>query len=277
MLKNKITGFGLLLTLLLISSATAAPAPFSFILNQFTLDGNRPGSIVENFNDIPLNSDLWEIEDDTVTLTGSSVIFSDPPSEIDHLTFGSVNIYSARSGIGSQFLMYDGEGSYEATSTWAPNLPETNQLFTMDISSVGIEPNDIVLMGVSNFETAIADFFGIPSGPAVFFGRLQDMENNDYSFEGYSLSPSQDEDIVLRIGFDDATDLFSGSFSLDGGDSFLAPFASVASNGDLLPMAEISLGGESWEVVVPVPSSLLMLFSGLIGLCLKRQRVRSLY
>ncbi len=274
MLKNKLLVClvtGLVLGLFIAASAVANP--YTFQLDKFEIAGNLSGNITDDFNDGTIDTALWDVYDPTVTESGTTISFQNPGA-MDQMQLGSLRITSEMSYLHYMFSMKDGSGNYTGTSTWNPAIPGTNQFYVMNLSSIGTStgPDENVIIGVANFDANVSAFFGSPTGPMVFFGRSKDVANGDFSLQGFSITPAIiTGDILLRLAFDDATNLFSGAFSLDGGATFLTPFSDVASTGELLSEAELTLGGESWDVqVVPLPSSLLLLSFGLTGIWVKR-------
>ncbi len=259
--------------LFVLSTAYAAPAPYAYPLDLFELSGNSMGTITDDFNDGIVDPNIWDIDDPAVIESGTTATFQNPGT-VDTVVLGTINIQAEMSYVNSRFSMFEGLGSYDVISQWSPVIPGTNQFYTMDLSSLSTgQPDENVVIGVANFEPAIAAFFGAPSGPMIFFGWDNDAQAGNFDFQGYSFTSGDvTGDIILRLAFDDTTNLFSGSFSLNGGSTFFNPFTDVASQtGELLTEAELSLGGESWEVV-PIPSSLVLMFFGIIGIIgLKRK------
>ena len=254
----------LLVTFVLTMSAKVNAATYSFSVDSFQVTGNLPVNIVDDFNDGSI-SPLWEVFDPTVVESGSTVTFSNPGTTVRSIQIGSLdNISSEMSYIGSlspgPLQMQNGAGSFIGTSTWKSAVPNINQFFTMNIGAV----EDISLT-LYNFDSAFANAFGVPQGLGVSFGRFKDVETGDFNVQGVSILPSDiTGDILLSLAFDDATDLFQGAYSLDGGTTSLSPFSAIAASSTVQEL-RWSLGAESFTVV-PLPSAVWLFGSGLIGL-----------
>lgn len=261
------------LALGLFPAASAYASLYNFHLDHFELTGNGLGNVSDSFDDNSINTDLWEVYDPTVVESGTTISFQNPGST-DAMQLGNLQISTEMSYIHAKFSLYDGSGSYQGTSAWSPIIPGTNQFYVMNLSSVGSsgEPDENIVIGVANFDSGVSAYFESPAGPMVFFGRSKGTAKSDIDLQGYSIIPADvTGDILLRLAFDDNSNLFSGSFSLDGGSNFLTPFTDVASTGELLPNGELTLGAESWDAqAVPIPSSMLLLLTGLAGIGAKQ-------
>ena len=252
-------------TLGMVSSANAAT--YNFSLDHFRVVGNLPGDIADDFNDGSLDP-LWRIYDPTIVESGSTVSFSSPGT-IGALQFGTLSIIYEMSYMGSTGLlqMQNGSGDFQGTSTWTASVPGLNQFYTM-----GIDINDFLLEEVSitvyNMDSDIANALGSAPGLGVSFGSGFDSQN-------ISIVPSDiTGDILLRLAFDDATDMFSGAYSLDGGTTFLNPFTAIAPNSGVQALGWY-LGAESWTVV-PIPAAVWLFGSGLICLVgMARRKARA--
>ena len=222
----------------------SAPSSYAFSMDRIQLVGNLPGNIVDEFNDSSVDPQ-WTIYDPTVTEAGGKITFASPGT-VESWQLGSRDVVSEMSYIGSKFSMRDGAGDYEVTSTWTPIIPGSNQIFVMSTGPDDVEEIDI---GLANFGSALSDSFGVPEGPVVFFGRFWDIEAGDFDMQSMSILPHHvTGDILLRLTFDDDTNLFTGSFSLDGGATFLSPFSAVAQSKGGSTSYSLILGGESMEV-----------------------------
>ncbi len=251
---------------LFLATAVQA-APYNFQLDRFELVGNPPFNAVDEFDDGNLDLLFWEIYDDTVIESGSTVSFRNPGT-VNQGEFGTLSIKSEMSYIHGNYPITDQAGDYAVTSTWVPAIPGVNQLYWMKlITDENLVERERIQIGVGNFDADISGYLGLPSGPLVFFGRSADIPGGDFAFQGFTFTPADlAGDILLRLAFDADQELFAGSFSLDGGAGFLNPFTDVAANdARILDHAELVIGVESWEVVeaVPAPSVLLLMLSGL--------------
>ncbi|MBU1054357.1 MAG: PEP-CTERM sorting domain-containing protein [Proteobacteria bacterium] len=245
-------------------SVMAAPSPYAYSLDRFQVIGNLPGNIIDEFNDESIAPN-WEVYDPTVVESGDMVTFRNPG------TVGQItpNISSEMSYIGSMFNMEDGAGDYEGTSTWTNGIPGINQFYLMGMS--GSEED--ISISFANFGPAMSELFGIPTGPVILFDRFKDVETGDFDTQAMRVMPSDiTGNILLRLSFDDVDKLYTGTYSLDGGATFLEPFAPIAPS-DASSAPNWYLGAESFEVqAVPIPSTLLLLGSGLVFMFSKRNK-----
>ncbi len=251
---------------LLSMTAQVDAAPYTFSVDRFESVGNLPGTFVDDFNDGVIGPN-WEIDDPTAIESGGVVIFSNPGTP-SSMTLGNLNISSQMSYIStrSPFLLADGQGDFSGTSTWSPIIPGMNQFYGMHISVEGT--NEDIGIGVYNFDTSLADFFGITPGLAVYFLRTNDVSAGDFDAQSFSIDPADiTSSILLRLSFDDDTNQFTGGFSLDGSTPDQGQFSSMAPTA---PGNEFtwSLGTESWDVTpVPIPGAIWLFGSAILVFC----------
>jgi hypothetical protein len=245
-------------------SANANAAAYTFSVDYFSVTGNLPGSIVDDFNDGNINP-LWDIYEPTVIEAGSTVSFSNPGTIVSPVQIGTLgNISSEMSYIGSSssLQMLNNSGDFLGTSTWTASVPGSNQFYVMGINDIAADED--ISIGVYNFDSSFASAFGVPQGLGVFFGRFGDVGIGDFTSQGVSILPTDiTGDILLSLAFTDATDMFSAAYSLDGGASFLTPYTSIASTSGTQEFGWF-LGAESFTV--PIPGAIWLFGSGLLGL-----------
>jgi len=247
-------------------SLSANAASYSFSVDHFRVVGNLPGDVSDDFNDGSI-APLWEVFEPTIVESGGMLTFSNPGTTVTPIQIGGQSILSSEmSYIGSKspgsLQMQNGSGDFLGASTWSATIPDSNQFYTMGINDVTADEDFSI--GIYNFDTTLASAFGVPEGIGVFFGRFGDVGTGDFDVQGISLVPSDITDnIVLSLSFIDATDLFSGAFSLDGGVTFLTPYSSIATS-SVVHEFDWYLGAESFTV--PVPAAVWLFGSGLIGL-----------
>ncbi len=257
----------------LVMTGSATAAPYNFGLKHFTVEGNLPGTASDDFDDGSL-APLWEIDDPTVVESGGVASFSGPGFN-ELFPLGSLQISSEMSymsSISSGGLgMANGAGDFLGTSTWTATVPGINQLFTMGVGNEAADED--VTIGVYNFGQDVADFFGIPQGLGVFFGRFGDVGSGDFDAQGVAVLPGDiTGDVLLSLAFSDDSNQYAGTFSLDGGASFLSPFSFVSSGADGQAL-DWYLGAESWEVTtVPIPASAWLLGAALLAFSRVRRR-----
>lgn len=252
--------------ILLMAGGAVEAATYSFTLDRFNVAGNLPGTVTDDFDDGSL-SPFWEVYDPTIVESGTTATFSNPgtldgPFQLGVLTLSSEMSYMGSTSPGS-LQMQNGSGDFVGTSTWSAVLPGPNQLFEMGVDNVSTDEGFSIL--VHNFDAAIANELGVPEGPGVTFGRFGDVSNGDFETQGISFIPGDiTGDILLRLAFNDATNTFSASFSLDGSDNYLTPFTDIATSAGTQEFGW-SIGAESMSVV-PVPAAAWFFGSALIGL-----------
>jgi hypothetical protein len=247
-------------------SLSANAAAYSFSVDHFRVVGNLPGDVSDDFNDGSI-APSWEIFEPTVVESGGMLTFSNPGTIVTPIQIGGQSILSSEmSYIGSNstgsLQMQNGSGDFLGASTWSPAIPDSNQFYTMGINDV-VTDEDFSI-GVYNFGTALASAFGVPEGVGVFFGRFGDVGTGDFDVQGVSLVPADiTGNIILSLSFIDATDLFSGAFSLDGGTTFFSPYTSIATGSGVHELGWY-LGAESFTV--PIPAAVWLFASGITGL-----------
>lgn len=250
--------------------ATSSFAAYSYSLDQFQLTG--PITFSDHFNDNNLDPGFWDVDDPTVTESGTNITFTNPGTA-DGFTLGSFNISSEMSYISTNFHSSNNSGNFQAVSTWNATSPALNQMYLMNLST-GSGDEDI-LMGFANWGTEMASFFGVPTGPAIFFGRVDDVGAGDFDLYAISIDPAAiTGSVLLSISFDDTLDLFYGAYSIDG-TNLITPseFNAVASESGGFISGDWSLGTESFSVQpVPAPSAFILLLFGVPLIFLYRRK-----
>ena len=262
---------------LIIMAVRAEATPYSFSLDRFEVVGNLPGSVVDEFDNGSLDP-LWVVEDPTGIESGGVLTLSSSGGPKTgyfdglYLTGQGTEIWSNPSGA---LTVQDGAGDYQATTTWARVVPDSNQWFSVSTGLVTSLDEIGVQMAVGNLSPATADFLGVPPGLGISFGGGgvvfaggAVVHPGGADFQTVAVMPDDIVgDILLRITFDDESNSFTGSFSLDGGATFLSPFSPVATPlpPEVRPLAtNWSLSAAYLDVSkVPEPSTFLLLASGL--------------
>ncbi len=271
-MKKNISIFLIIFSLLSFGWAASSFAAYVYYLDRFELTGTQPPTaIIDEFNDNSINSSLWEIYDPTVVESGGTVSFSNPGT-LDSYPLGKLFITSEMSYLDSRFSMVDGGGNYTATSTWTGVIPLENQFYIMN-HDTGL-PDENTFIGIFNWDTDISNFLGTSAGLMIFFGRIGNLGTGDFEIQEISLDPTDiTGNILLRMAFNDTSNEFSGSYSLDGGTTFVSPFDALAPPVGGLTLGDWTLGAESWEAwAVPVPSSFILLLFGIAGIYFRQTR-----
>jgi len=108
----------------------------------------------------------------------------------------------------------------------------------------------------SNFDAMVASHFGVPAGPVLGFYEAQSYCTGDcsgllpgaalpggaiVSVQAAPVNPADvTGDILFRLAVNDATDAISATVSLDGGATFIQPFAN---SGELVPSWQVQYFG----------------------------------
>jgi hypothetical protein len=228
--------------------ATAAPAragAFSSSCDRFEIDGNAFGPLdgtpdfVDEFTGATLGPN-WSLLLGTVAETGGTLVAKSPGAAVQ---LGSVpfEISTAENALHD---IGDGEGSFTMTSSWLPTLPATDTELHMQLYSIS-PIIEAVGLTVTNLSPATAALQGSPAGYAVnqslthgVGAGFSTLQSNSSSISPAAVTGH----IVLRMSLDDATNMVTTSFSLDGGATFQSPFPPMqAFNGGVIDY-EILLG-----------------------------------
>jgi len=232
-----------------VSQAGEKSGTFAYSVDQFELVGNLPVYGFDGFADGDVLP--WVIEEPTVEEAGGFLTLSTPGVFFGPYQIGGVWFQSERSSVRTdndpRFNVVDGQGDFTATSKWAGAAAVEGTFYGMALWSRRGGTSYHTDLSMSNVEARIANALGIPPGLAII---LSSDNTGVYEFQGFSISASDiTGPVFLRLSFDDAANLISGSFSLDGGDSYLAPFSSVSSNLTSANQMEWFLEAERWKVV----------------------------
>ena len=210
----------------------ARALPFSSSCDRIEIDGNEFGSAdgAFDFVDDFANGSLapeWTVLLGTASESGGAAVVRDPGTPI--LLGGTVleisTIENEAHGIS------DGSGNFTMVSHWLPTVPATNAEFHMQlyaiapvIEAAGITVND------NTPEMAAQLGGGALAGYSVSESVTQGF-GSGFTTEQYHAVPigpgAVTGEIVLRMTFDDTTNLLTCSFSLDGGATFQSPFPSM--------------------------------------------------
>jgi len=187
---------------------------YQYSVDYFSLDGNLPGSIVDNFDD----GVLWPVVNGTAIESNGVVTLSEPGrvetelSDKYFVTIQESEIYTSN----NSFQIQNGGGNFVAQSKWLQPVPSLNHIVSMslvltDVSGEKIEEFEV---GIMNPGPLSKDHFKIPAGMGVYFC----YEDNSGNFKIHGIPIEQDitGDVIFGIHFDDKNDQFSGSYSLDG-------------------------------------------------------------
>jgi hypothetical protein len=220
---------------LLLGAALVEPAvalTFSASCNRFEVDGNAFGpadgtpDFVDNFTGGSL-SPSWSQLLGTAAEAGGALVIQNPGAS---LQLGPT-LFEISTVENEVHEIDNGAGNFTATSSWASVLPATDTEFHMELYSTSpiVEAAGITL---NNFSPQIAAQQGPPAiagpsisqslthgfGPSFTTVEIQTVAVDPASFTGH---------ILLRMQFDDTTDMLTSSFSLDDGVTFQSPFPAM--------------------------------------------------
>ena len=227
---------------------TAAPAharTFTASCDRFEVDGNAFGpadgtpDFVDEFTAGTLAPN-WALLLGTAVETGGVLVARDPgfSVQLGAVPFEISTVENALHDIGN------GEGSFTMTSSWLPVLPAVDTELHMQLYSIS-PVIEAVGLTVTDLSPSTAALQGSPAGYSVnqslthgFGATFSTLQSNSSSF-GPSTVTGQ---IILRMSFDDTTDMVTTSFSLDGGATFQSPFPPMHIFNDGVSDYEILLG-----------------------------------
>src|SRR6185436_4136212 len=119
----------------------------------------------------------------------------------------------------------DGEGDFTATSYWAPTLPSVDREFHLQLYSIS-PVIEAAGLSVNNLSPQVAAQQGVAPGYSISQSLTQGLGPGFVTLQSnfVPIPPVVTGQIVLRMALDDATNMLTCSFSLDGGTTFASPF-----------------------------------------------------
>src|SRR6266849_3592609 len=220
------------IALCLILTRPSLALTFSSSCDRFEIDGNTFGpadgspDFVDAFDSGTLAPN-WSVLLGSAEETGSDVVAHSPGTDVQL----GPTLFEISTVENVVHEIDNGAGNFTMTSYWEPTLPGINDEVFMQLYSDSpiIEAAGLA---VNNFSSQVA------------------MQQGNGALAGYSISRSlthgvgagfttvQSDSapidpagitgrIVLRLSFDDATDMLTCSFSLDGGTTFARPFPAI--------------------------------------------------
>ena len=210
------------------SPAIAHHHVFSSSVDRFEIDGNVFGSpdgaldFVDEFDDGVLGPD-WAPLLGTAVETGGVVVLENPGTDI---SIGSLVLDVSNIELDTD--VEDGGGNFTATSYWLPVVPGTDDEFHMQTYGVGSLIEAAGLSFENQSAASAATLPGSLAGPAIVEQLTRIGGDNLTTRFEVPVDPGAITGrIVFRLSFDDATNLLTGSFSLDGGATFQSPFPPI--------------------------------------------------
>lgn len=245
------------------AAACALPAPVSALTyssscERFEIDGSAFGpadgtlDFVDEFDNGALGPQ-WIALLGSAAETGGAAVMHNPGFNVQlgPTPFEITTIENKVHGIG------DGEGNFTGKSFWTPTLPPSDSELHMQLYSVApiIEAAGLT---VNNFSAAVAaqqgngTLAGYSIGASVTQGfgpSFVVVESHSVPFDPASVTGR----IVLRLSLDDATNMLTCSFSLNGGTTFHSPFPPMHIFNRGVNDYDILLGAAGLGTVGPPP------------------------
>jgi hypothetical protein len=224
------------LTIVLVGLLSTVPAAraatFSSSCDRFEIDGNTFGphdgtiDFADDFDGGSL-APSWSVLLGTAEEAGTDVTAHDPGTNVPlgPTTFQISTVENAVHEID------DGGGDFTMTSRWEPVVPGTDNEFHMQLYTQGpiIEAAGL---SVNNLSPGVATQQG--NGALAGYSINQSLTRGvgtgftTVQSNSVAIDPMQVAGhIALRMSFDDATNMLTCSFSLDGGATFLSPFPPI--------------------------------------------------
>ena len=188
---------------------------FSSSVDRFEVDGNVYGAFdgtpdfVDDFNGTLAPE--WTVLLGTAVEANGAVALKNPGTD---LNIGGVSVDD--SNIEQEDAVTDGGGSFTAKTYWLPTIPVPGAEFHFQLYTLS---NIIVSAGMS-----------VSSEPSVTLALVHVLGGSTANDVGYTVPINAADitgQIVLRLSYDDATNMLSGAFSLDGGSTFQTPFPAI--------------------------------------------------
>lgn len=237
---------------LLLAPTAGRALTFSSSVERFEADGNGYGSadgvfdLVDEFDGGTLAPN-WSVLLGSAEESGGVLRLHDP-GVVEPL----VALTQEISAVEGAVELGNGDGNFTITSYWDPAPLTTNRQFFFQLYGIGatVEAEGFT---VNNLDAATAAAAGAPVGYSIGRERVFPLGGDPPVQDYVAIDPSTiTGPIVLRMVFDDATDLLTCSFSLDGGLTFQTPFAPIQAF-KVVPDAEVLLGAAALPEPPPPP------------------------
>jgi len=207
------------LALIAISAppARARHTVFDFRVDRFEIDGNASGAhdgvadVVNEFDDFVIP---WLRLYGTVYQSDGVLHLSSPGAHFP----GPDGTLLDVSNVESWYQFLDGRGDLTVTAYWEPDIPHEGQLIHLTIFS-GTLADGLDFVGLDFGHRT--EQLGIQQHQTRYVGgTFEDTRTAVVPIDAADVTGQ----IVLRLRFDDATNLLTSFFSTDGGATFVSPF-----------------------------------------------------
>lgn len=245
---------------------------FAYDIERFSASGNHVGTFVDEFDDGVLTN--WTVKG-TAVESGGVVTLSDPgyPLQLLNQSTGlDLTLESSQIQQSGIPVMQDGYGDFTLEVAFSHVILPQDHYLGLGFGLGG----QIVAVTYANWGTEIAaNSPGVSSGFGFTLHDLEDVTVVSSQITASSIATQQvlttsgaiTGDIVLRLSFDDASNVFTASASQDGGFNYIDIGQTTAYDTDWFGYFNIT--ADPREIaVVPEPTTglLTMLGLGLLAL-----------
>ena len=197
-------------------------APYSFDVEYFSITGNLPGDVIDEFDD----GAVWEYVSGTAfEQDGGLTLMSPGESDFDwEEESGRINFESASAmaTVSNRFLIGEGYGNFDVDARYNRPVIGINQGINIGVKlydrpDTGSSALLEFWFGIPNLDEMAADVAGFESGPVLYFEYESDpLEFDVIQTEPVDLSSVPDY-VVFRLHFDDDLNQFSALVDLGDG------------------------------------------------------------
>jgi hypothetical protein len=259
--------------------ASASHHVFSSSVDRFEVDGNVFGSaggaldFVDEFDDGMVGPEFAPLLG-TAVEAGGVLTLKNPGTDVN------VGIPLDVSNVEKEDAVVNGAGDFTATTYWVPTVPATDTEFHFQVYGIAgvIEAAGLQFGNMS--AAAAAQSPGSIAGPSITASltRIDGTGFHTPSFYTVAVNPAAITGrIVFRLSFDDATDMLTGSYSLDDGATFQSfppvPIFDGLSETELI----LGAGGASTPGPPPPPPGALQVRTLLFASTNSRGNVKLVY
>jgi hypothetical protein len=206
------------------ATARANHTAFQFFAERFEFHAGAE-NIVDEFDDGVVAP--WTVPFGTVVESDGALILRDPGTHNANIVPLGELLFDRSDAQRPDLLVESADASASAAVTWRQTVPKLNEFFGLAFAfGTGA---DFIGVGLVNPDIGNAQASGIPPGLQVVWLREAHLAGPNvfsvYELDSVPFDASQvTGDVILRIDFDGVTQEFTGSASLDGGDTTFHTF-----------------------------------------------------